>query len=106
MFSVRSHLGDINGKKLNDEINLSRPLNSDGSINLSILVGDSRLGKRCVLEFDVQLSMKGFNGSQTIHFGNELGAICFAKRGQKLRNAHRPVSAAGANKRQSCKTKQ
>src|ERR1700676_1122770 len=100
MFSVRSHLGNINGKKLNDEIDLTGPLNSDGGINLSILVGYSRLGERGVFKFDIELSVEGFNSRQAIHLGNELGAICFSKRRQNLRNANRLVSAAGANKQQ------
>ena len=106
MFSVRSHLGNINGKKLNDEIDLSGPLNSDGSIDLSILIGNARLGERGVFKFDIELSVEGLNSSQSIHFSNELGAICVAKWRQKLRNANRPMSTAGANKRQSCKAKQ
>jgi hypothetical protein len=61
MLSIRGHLGNINGKKLNDEIDFSGPLHSDGTINLAILVGDSRLGKRSVFEFDIELAVERLN---------------------------------------------
>ena len=107
MFAIRSHLGNINGKKLNDEIDLSRTLNCDRTVNLSILVSDSRLGKRSVFEFDVQLAVQRLDGRQTIDIGNEFRGARISEWPDYRRDTDCLMSAeqsAGAKKRQKSET--
>ena len=87
MLAIGSHLRDVCGDKrrLNLEINLAGSLQIDSSVRRPVFLGEAGLGKRVVLNLDVNLAFDGAHGSQAIDFRRELRQVRISQRPQQRR---------------------
>ena len=77
MFAVRRHLRDIDERELNDEIDLTGPLQSYGAIDQSILIGNTGRSKRRIFKLNLDLAVYRLHSREPVYFLDQLILLSF-----------------------------